>query len=163
MEGVSFLRKMVRKGNILRKSNLPFPSTLIKENFYNISRTSLFSIYLPLFRAFVIHCSFTNILKPLVAFLRKKGIKIIVYLDDFLILLNQSKQGKARFSPDSRLAREMRDFHHQRKSLGVADQPRECLGLFVDSVSLSLFLLLWKVKHVDKRSSERWGLLRSSR
>jgi hypothetical protein len=44
----------------------------------------------------------------------------------------------------------MRDFHQQRKSLGVAVQPRKVLGLFVDSVSLSLFLLPWKVKHVEK-------------
>ena len=36
--------------------------------------------------------TFTKILKPLVAFLRKRGMRIVVYLDDFLIL-NQSKEG----------------------------------------------------------------------
>ena len=35
--------------------------------------------------------TFTKILKPLVAFLRKREVRIVVYLDDFLIL-NQSEE-----------------------------------------------------------------------
>ena len=35
---------------------------------------------------------FTKLLKVVVAFLRKKGIRLVVYLDDFLIM-NESEEG----------------------------------------------------------------------
>jgi hypothetical protein len=39
--------------------------------------------------------TFTKILKPVVASLRRRGIRIVIYLDDFLIL-NQTKEGAER-------------------------------------------------------------------
>lgn len=36
--------------------------------------------------------AFTKLLKPVVAFLRKRGIRLVIYLDDILIL-NESKKG----------------------------------------------------------------------
>jgi hypothetical protein len=39
--------------------------------------------------------TFTKILKPVVAFLHRQGIRLIIYLDD-IIIMNQSKKGVAK-------------------------------------------------------------------
>ena len=76
--------------------------------------------------------SFTKILKPVVAALRKRGIRIIVYLDDFLIL-NQSKEGAQRdFAYVVDLLQRCGFLINQDKSVGVAAQEREFLGLIVN-------------------------------
>jgi hypothetical protein len=41
---------------------------------------------------------FTKILKPVLAFLRKNGIKLIVYLDDILIISSSKEQAEQEFN-----------------------------------------------------------------
>jgi hypothetical protein len=100
--------------------------------------------------------SLTKILKPLVAFLRKKGIRIIVYLDDFLIL-NQSKEGAERsFTETVEVLQKIVFLINWKKSLGVAAQQREFLGLLIDSESLSLSLRPLKIQQIVEMCQKAW-------
>jgi hypothetical protein len=156
MEGVSVLRGMVRKGDFFTKIDLQdayltIPIHPDHAKFLQfIWNGALFQFTCLCFGLSSAPWSFTKILKPLVAFLRKKGIRIIVYLDDFLIL-NQSKEGAERdFLLTVDLLEKCGFLINKEKSLGVAAQQREFLGLLVDSLSLSLSLLPRKVQQIEK-------------
>lgn len=159
MEGVSVLRGIVRKGDFLRKSTFRMLTIPIHPNHAKFLQLiwdgSLFQFTCLCFGLSSAPWSFTKILKPLVAFLRKKGIRIIVYLDDFLIL-NQSKEGAERdFLLTVDLVEKCGFLINKEKTLGVAAEQREFLGLFVDSLSLSLSLLPRKVQQIEKICRDR--------
>ncbi|KAI9555049.1 reverse transcriptase [Daphnia sinensis] len=92
--------------------------------------------------------TFKKLLKPLVTFLWKSGIRFIVYLDDFLIL-NQKKEGAERdFGRVTDLLRTFGFLINEGESVGIATQNREFLGLMIDSLSLSLSLPPSKVNQI---------------
>lgn len=83
---------------------------------------------------------FTKILKPIVTFLRRQGLRLIIYLDDILIL-NSNAEGAGR---DYLFAVSILEncgfFINLEKSVGTPEQVIEYLGLIIDSKSLSLSL-----------------------
>ena len=92
--------------------------------------------------------AFTNLLKPVVAFLRKRGIPLIIYLDDILIL-NESKIGAEEdFALAVSILERCWFLVNNEKSIGVASQRIEYLGLIADSVSLAISLLKKKVGNI---------------
>jgi hypothetical protein len=73
-----------------------------------------------------------------VAFLRKRGIPLIIYLDDILIL-NESKIGAEEdFALAASILERCWFLVNNEKSIGVASQRIEYLGLIADSVSGNL-------------------------
>ncbi|KZS04664.1 Uncharacterized protein APZ42_032312, partial [Daphnia magna] len=92
--------------------------------------------------------AFTKVLKPVVSFLRGKGIKLIVYLDDFLIISSGKSQAEKDFLFTVELLEAVGFVINRAKSSGVPSQSREFLGLVVDSRSLTLSLKKDKVKQM---------------
>jgi hypothetical protein len=83
-----------------------------------------------------------------VAFLRKRGIPLIIYLDDILIL-NESKIGAEEdFALAASILERCWFLVNNEKSIGVASQRIEYLGLIADSVSLAISLLKKKVGNI---------------
>jgi hypothetical protein len=91
---------------------------------------------------------FTKLLKVVVAFLRKQGIRLVVYLDDFLIM-NESEEG-ARADLKSML--DILEFLgfliNWEKSVTNPANIMEYLGMIVDSNKLSFSLPITKVQDV---------------
>ncbi len=92
---------------------------------------------------------FTKILKPVVAFLRKNGIKFIFYLDDILIISCTKEQAELDFN----IARELLEdlgfiIVHQTKCIAIPSRSMEYLGLIVDSMNLALCLPEAKVESI---------------
>lgn len=154
MEGVNIMKGMMRKGDFFTKIDLQGAYLTIsihpehKKFLQFLWEGSLFQFSSLCFGLASAPWTFTKILKPLVAFLRKRGIRIVVYLNDFLIL-NQSKEGAERdfkFTVD--LLIKCGFYINWEKSLGVAAQEREFLGLIVNSTSLSLSLLPRKTQQI---------------
>jgi hypothetical protein len=154
MEGVSVVRGMVREGDFFTKIDLQDAYLTIpihpehRKFLQFLWEGSLFQFSCLCFGLSSAPWTFTKILKPLVAFLRKRGVRLVVYLDDFLIL-NQSKEGAERdfkFTVD--LLSKCGFLINWEKSLGVATQEREFLGLIVDSSALSLSLLPRKTHQI---------------
>jgi hypothetical protein len=128
MEGISVMNVMVRKGDFFTKIDLQDAYLTIpihpehRKYLQFVWEGALFQFSFLCFGLSSAPWSFTKILKPLVAFLRRKGIRIIVYLDDFLIL-NHSKEGAERdFTETEDLLQKCGFLINWDKSLGVAAQ-----------------------------------------
>jgi len=94
---------------------------------------------------------FTKILKPAVSFLRKLGIRLIIYLDDCLIL-NQDKLRLLQDRDTTLWVLQMLGFViNWEKSSLVPVQSLEFLGFQVDSVAMTLTLPEDKVIDIRQR------------
>ena len=96
--------------------------------------------------------AFTKLRKPKVAYLRKRDIRIMVYLDDFLILGSSIKESKA----NTQLTLDLLQW------LGftmlVPTQSLTCLGLSIDSQAMSPSLPEKKILNIQ---SECQSLIRN--
>ena len=95
---------------------------------------------------------FTKILKPVISLLRRNGIRLLIYLDDFLIV-NSSQDG---------LISDIRTVTHILESLGFIINVKksilepthslEFLGLTLDSVNLTLSVPRDKIALISKKA-----------
>ena len=94
---------------------------------------------------------FTKIMKPIIAFLRRMGIRLIIYLDDIL-LLNQSKEGLMK-DRDSLiwLLHNLGWLINWKKSVLQPKQTIEFLGLKVDSIEMSVYLPQDKIQSIKMK------------
>ncbi len=101
MEGISVLKELICEGDYFTKIDLKdayltipvFPED--KKFLQILWRERLYQFKSLCFGLASAPWAFTKILKPVVAFLRKQGLRLIIYLDDILIL-NQSTEGVER-------------------------------------------------------------------
>ena len=92
--------------------------------------------------------TFTKLLKAFVAFLRRRGIRLIIYLNDILIL-SESKIGAEReYALTAAVLEQYGFLVNLEKSIGEASQRIEYLGLIADEVSFAISLLEEKVSCV---------------
>ncbi len=83
---------------------------------------------------------FTKILKPVMAALRSRGVRVIIYLDDMLFL-NEEREGLvADVKMASDLLQRLGFFINWEKSLPTPSQSLEFLGKIVNSFSLAFIL-----------------------
>ena len=83
---------------------------------------------------------FTKLVKLIAAYLRKGGIRIIVYLDDFLILGSSIKESKANTQLTLDLLQWLGFTINWEKSMLVPTQSMTFLGLSIDSQTTLLSL-----------------------
>lgn len=154
MEGISNLKELIFGGEWFTKIDL-------KDAYFSIPVNAHHQPFLQILfegQIFQFTClpfglasapwAFTKVLKPVVSFLRGKGIKLIVYLDDFLIISSGKSQAEKDFLFTVELLEAVGFVINRAKSSGVPSQSREFLGLVVDSRSLTLSLKKDKVKQM---------------
>jgi hypothetical protein len=91
---------------------------------------------------------FTKLLKVVVAFLRKRGIRLVFYLDDFLIM-NESEEGLcADLKTTLNILESLGFLINWEKSPVIPSKCIEYLGMIVDSDRLSFSLPSAKVRDV---------------
>ena len=91
---------------------------------------------------------FTKIVKPIVTFLRKQGLRLVIYLDDILILNSCAEGARRDFLLVVSVFESCGFLINLEKSVGTPNQVMEYLGLIVDSRSLSLSLRPEKVAEI---------------
>ena len=91
---------------------------------------------------------FTKILKPVVAWLRARGIRLVIYLDDFLIMAESVSLLMSHLNCILYILRSLGFLFNEKKSILAPSQEIEFLGLVIDSVSLSFSLPTVKVDKV---------------
>ncbi|KAI9554999.1 reverse transcriptase [Daphnia sinensis] len=96
---------------------------------------------------------FTKLLKPVVAFLRKNGIRLVIYLDDILIMNSDRNLLTRDVAVVSSTLEEAGFLVNEQKSETVPTQSIEFLGLIVDTVHSTLDLTTGKKEAIMKASA----------
>ena len=92
---------------------------------------------------------FTKLLKPVLSFLRQRGIRLIAYLDDFLIMAESKQLALQHAATTLNILEGLGFVINYQKSLLIPSQQIEFLGYIVNSVSMSLSLPKDKLKKVQ--------------
>jgi uncharacterized membrane protein YgcG len=98
--------------------------------------------------------AFTKLLKPVVAFLRRRGSRLIIYLDDILVIGADRDKLAQEFVFIKSLLEYLGFIVNMEKSIGTPSQVMEFLGLMVNSLSLSVALPEEKVQSIILLCSE---------
>ena len=93
---------------------------------------------------------FTKVMKPVVGALRHMGIRLIIYLDDILIL-HQSKEELIQLVPMiCQMLEALGLVVNQKKSILVPEQRMEFLGFLVDTANLQLIFPPEKLRKIQQ-------------
>ena len=156
MEGIHMLRDLLRKGDFMVKIDLKdayftvpvwknhqkFLRFVWKETMYEFA-------CLPFGLASAPRV-FTKLMKPVVGLLRQLGIRLIVYLDDMLIMAQSRDIALQHASTALDLLQGLGFMINYLKSVLVPSTRMEFLGFVVDSLTLSLALPRDKIRKVRK-------------
>ena len=93
---------------------------------------------------------FSKIMKPLVAQMREKAMRLLQYLDDILVMADSPRMLKSHLQLVMSNLQEMGFVLNEKKCQTEPSQTIECLGFLVDSRSLMFFLPQEKILKVKK-------------
>jgi hypothetical protein len=146
MEGMDSVRHLIRPGDWMVKLNLKdaylsVPVCLEHQPFLCFRwRNICYQFTCLAFGLSPAPRLFTKLLKPVIGALRRKGIRLVIYLDD-IIFMNESREGViADVSTAIDLLTSLGFLINWEKSVLLPSQSLEFLGLLIDSIALSLAL-----------------------
>ena len=91
---------------------------------------------------------FTKLLKPVLANLRTAGVRLIGYLDDFLIIGKTKPEAEGAYMKMKSLLESLGFIVNAEKSLQIATQKIEFLGYIIDSVRMDISLPVQKMRDI---------------
>ncbi|XP_028411552.1 uncharacterized protein LOC114534197 [Dendronephthya gigantea] len=94
---------------------------------------------------------FTKLMKPVVAALRQRGIRLVIYLDDILIMAESTALGLHQAASALNLLEGLGFVVNYKKSQLVPGQLIEFLGFLIDSTKLTLQLPREKLRKIRKK------------
>lgn len=150
MEGVNTVRHMIRPGDWLGKVDLKdayFTVALDKRQrqFFQFRwRKQLYQYISMPFGLNLAPWAFRKLLKPVISGLRQRGIRIVNYLDDILIMAHSEKEVHRAFGEVLKLITTLGFVIHSEKSVLIPTQRLEYLGLVIDTVAMTFSLPLDK-------------------
>ena len=97
---------------------------------------------------------FTKTLKPALAVLRQRGIRMIVYIDDILLIAESKEQALDQSQAVVYLLECLGFIINTEKSVLTPDQTIEFLGLTVNSINMELRLSPAKIKQIRAESRQ---------
>lgn len=93
---------------------------------------------------------FTKILKPVIGLLRKQGIRLIIYLDDFLLMASTEETLSYQVTLTVTLLEMLGFVVNYQKSQLNPTQSIEFLGFRINSITLNISLPFDKVKSIRR-------------
>jgi hypothetical protein len=157
MEGIHMLRDLLKQGDWLVKIDLKdaYLTVPIWKNHQKYLRflwkdNMLEFACLP-FGLATAPRVFTKLMKPVVALLRQWGIRLIIYLDDILIMAESQNLVLHQAASTLNLLESLGFLVNYKKSQLVPSQQLEFLGLLIDSRGLTLQLPGEKLRKIRKR------------
>ncbi|KAI9560527.1 reverse transcriptase [Daphnia sinensis] len=159
MEGLPTLKHLIKERDWMVKIDLrdAYLTVPVNENFHEFLQFlwagEIFQFTSLCFGLASAPWAFTKLLKPVVTLLRTLGFRVVIYLDD-LIVLNQCELGiLEQYSFIGILLRVLGFVINEEKSVGTPSQVMEFLGLIVNTVTLSFRLPSKKVDSMVERCS----------
>ena len=156
MEGIHMVRDLLRKRDFMIKIDLKdayFTVPLCEEHQkfvrFNWEGTLYEFACLP-FGLSIAPRVFTKILKPVVALLRQLGIRLIIYLDDLLIMAQSKENLNCHASTTLHLLENLGFMINYLKSVLIPATKMEFLGFLIDCQTMTLALPRDKVRKVKK-------------
>ena len=156
MEGIHMVRDLLRKGDFMIKIDLKdayFTVPLCQEHQtfvrFNWEGTLYEFACLP-FGLSIAPRVFTKIMKPVVALLRQLGIRLIIYLNDLLIMAQLKEILNCHASTTLHLLENLGFMINYLKSVLIPATKMEFLGFLIDSQAMTLALPRDKVRKVKK-------------
>ena len=168
MEGIHTLREIVAEGEWLAKLDLKdayFTVPIFRDHQkylrFAVDKIRYQFTCLP----FGLSCApwaFTKVLKPVVAFLRSLGIRLIIYIDDILVIGKSPDEVRDHVEALIALLEGLGFIVNMEKSVTTPSQQIEFLGLQVDTITMCLSLPGHKIKAIRGEASQllRPGSLR---
>ena len=160
MEGIHLLRDLMRPNDWLGKIDLKDAYFVVpiwenhKKYLRFLWKDSLLEFACLPFGLAVAPRVFTKIMKPVVALLRRTGIRLIIYLDD-LLFMNSSKIGLQQDMTTARYLLENLGFViNLEKSCFQPTQQLEFLGFVVNTLDMTLLLPDCKVEAIKSHCSK---------
>ena len=95
--------------------------------------------------------AFTKLMKPALAYLRSKGVRLIAYLDDILIIGRDKGEAEEAYQNAKSLMESLGFVINLEKSQAIGTQKMEFLGFIIDSVSMTFGLPKEKVKEIRQK------------
>ena len=92
---------------------------------------------------------FTKILKPVVAWFRKRGVRLVIYLDDWLIMHEDPTTLTSQVGLIKSVLTFLGFLINEEKSIFTPSQSIEYLGVLIDTTSLSILLPQAKVSRIQ--------------
>ena len=163
MENLSFAKHLIQEGDYfvkidLKDAYLTVPLHPGCSSFLQFEWEGKFYQYLTLaFGLASAPWAFTKMLKPIVSYLRERGIRLVIYLDDILIM----NASRADLLKDLVLVRSVLEHLgfviNEKKSVVSPSQCMEFLGMSLNSIIMSMSL---PPKKIDSITSGCYRLLR---
>ena len=105
-------------------------------------------VYMPPIQPVLCSMGLTKVIKPISIFLRSMGVRMIVYIDDILVMGESPEQVKGHLEALTYLLTGLGFVINTPKSITTPAQRIEYLGLLVDSTTLHLSLPGEKLYHI---------------
>ena len=155
MEGIHTVKDLLRQGDWLAKVDL-------KDAFFSVPighQHRKFLRFIFKRKTYQFNCLpfslssapwvFTKTLKPVLAVLRERGVRLIAYIDNILILAESRDLIQDQVTGMLYLLECLGFIVNRKKSILNPTQVIEFLGLSVDSIAMELRLPLIKMKHIQ--------------
>ncbi len=151
MEGLPLLKHLIQPGDWLAKLDLKHAYFTVPIHFADQEllqfkwQEKIYQFNCLPFGLSSAPWAFTKMLKPLIAFFRARGIRLVIYLDDILLM----SSSKEKLKEDVLLVRTVLELVgfvvNEEKSICDPSQLIEFLGLIIDSIAMTLSLPSSKV------------------
>ena len=163
MEGIQTLKSLLRQGDWLVKIDLKdayFAIPIREENqkflCFSVANKSYQFTCLP-FGLASAPWVFTKTLKPVVALCRELGVRLVIYIDDILVMAESREKAEDQASGLTYLLQCLGFTVNMTKSILIPTQSLEFLGFSVDSRTMELSLPAHKLKKIRAESRKLLG------
>lgn len=158
MEGIITVRHSVRQGDWLAKLDIQdayftVPIRPIQTDFLQFRwRDKNYKFLCLLFGLSSAPWAFTKILRVVVAFLRRRGIRLVIYLDDILLIGTTREETSLAVQQVKDLLESLGFIISATNSIQIPTQSLEYLGLVIDTLSMRFSLSDRKRAHILRLS-----------